>query len=347
MATTLGDIARKAGISVSTVSRVLNKKTAHSRISRDTERLVLKTAKELDYRPNQLARGLRLKRTHTLGLVVPDIANPFFACIIKSIQVVSHSQGYSLVVCDTNETLDLEVEHSSLLVSKGVDGLIVFPVGQKASHLKTILASGVPLVVADRCFTELPVNSVSVDNYQGAFEAVEHLIARGHFRIAIILGLAETLTTRERLRGYCDALCKNGCTPDELLMVGNDYSERTGYVTTKMLLSMKSPPTAIFTTSDVITLGALKAIAEEGVSVPGDISLVAFDDLEGVEYFRCPITAVAQPKERIGEIAVKLLVEHMKSRVTGEPRNIVVKPKLIIRDSVSDLSRRKPEGRHQ
>lgn len=339
MATTLGDIARKAGISVSTVSRVLNKKTANSRISKETEKLVLKTAKELNYQPNQLARGLRLKRTHTLGLVVPDIANPFFACIIKSVQTVSHSLGYSLVVCDTNEDLALEVEHANLLLSKGVDGLIVLPVGQKASHLESIIKTGVPLVVADRGFEGLRVNSVLVDNYHGAFEAVRYLIEQGHIHIAIILGLPDTLPTRERLRGYRDALCKHGCTPEEDLIVGKDYGERTGYVMAKMLLSMKRPPTAFFTTSDLITLGTLKAIAEEHLNIPQDISLVAFDDLEAAEYFRCPITAVAQPKEHIGEVAVKLLIDQMKSHEDYEPRKIVLKPKLMLRDSVRSLSR--------
>ena len=338
MATTLGDIAHKAGRSVSTVSRVLNKKTANSRISRETERLVLKTAKELDYRPNQLARGLRLKKTHTLGLVVPDIANPFFACVIKSIQTASHRLGYSLVVCDTNEDLALEIEHSNLLLSKGIDGLIVCPVGQNESHLLAILKTGMPMVVVDRCFDGLPASSVVVDNYRGAYEAVEHLVQRGHSRIAIILGLPDTFPTRERLRGYRDALCKHGCTPDERLIVGDNFGERTGYVMTKTLLNMKPPPTAFFTTSDLITLGALKAIAEDNANIPEDFSLVAFDDLDGVEYFRCPITAVAQPKEHIGEIAVKLLVDQLKSRETSEPKKIVLKPKLIFRNSVRDLS---------
>jgi len=338
MAATLGDIARKSGTSVSTVSRVLNKKTAVSRISKETERLVLKTAKELNYRPNQLARSLRLKRTHTLGLVVPDIANPFFACIIKSAQTVSHSLGYSLVVCNTNEDLALEVEHSNLLLSKGVDGLIILPVGQKSAHLEGILKTGIPLVVADRCFDKLPVNTVLVDNYHGAFQAVEYLIGRGHLRIAVILGLPDTFTTKERLRGYHDALCAHGCALDDDVIVGKDFGTGTGYVMTKMLLSSKHPPTALFTTSDLITLGALKAIYEEQLNIPGDISVVAFDDLDSAEYFRCPITAVAQPKETIGKIAVKLLVDQMKQHENFEPRKIVLKPKLIIRDSVSYLS---------
>src|SRR5512141_25463 len=150
MAVTLKDIAKKSGLSISIVSRVLNKKTAKYRISKETEKLVLRTARDLNYRPNQLARGLRLKKTHTIGLVAPDLSNPFFAYIIKSAQGVAHQLGYTLVVCDTDESLPLEVDHVNLLWSKGVDGMVVMPVGQKCQHLETLVKNGVPVVMVDR-----------------------------------------------------------------------------------------------------------------------------------------------------------------------------------------------------
>jgi LacI family transcriptional regulator len=334
MAVTLHDIAKQAGVSVSTVSRVLNKKSVNSRISKQTEKLILKTAKELNYRPNQLARGLRLKRTHTIGLVVPDIANPFFAFIIKSVQTVSHKLGYTLVVCDTDENLPLEIEHSQMLLSKGVDGLIVLPVGQKFSHLEGLLRNGVPLVVVDRSFTGLNSSTVVIDNHAGAFEATELLIKNGHRRSAIIQGLPDTFTASGRLQGFLDAHAKYGIPVDRRLIVGRDFRKETGYIETKFLLSLEDRPTAIFTTGDLITLGALEAIMEEGVEVPRDVSIVAFDDIESASYFRCPITAVAQPKENMGEIAVKLLLEQIRNPNNFEPKRIVLKPKLIIRESV-------------
>jgi LacI family transcriptional regulator len=339
MAVTLHDIARKSGVSVSTVSRILNKKSDRCRISKETEKRVQKAAKELDYRPNQMAQGLRLKKSHTIGLVVPDISNPFFASILRSIQNHAHRMGYSCLVCDTEEDLNLEIEHTRLLRDKRVDGLIVMPVGQKSDHLSSLVKNGVPLVVADRGFEELKVSSVVVDNYRGSYEAVSHLIEHGHSRIAIIQGLPDTYTARERLRGYKDALAHHGFPVDDCLIVGKDFRKENGYLEAKLLLRMQPRPTAIFTTSDLITLGALQAAYEEGLNIPADISMVAFDDVEGVEYFRCPITAVAQPKEAMGETAVGLLVEQLRAQTKSEPKRILLKPELVIRDSVADVPR--------
>lgn len=338
MAVTLVDIARKSGLSVSTVSRVLNKKTKKYRISRDVETTVLRAAKELNYRPNQLARSLRLKKTQTIGLVAPDISNPFFAQIIKTIQTEVHKRHYSLVVCDSDENLELEVEHTNLLFSKGIDGLIVMPVGQQYQHFVFLLENGVPVVTVDRGFDELKTNMVVIDNYGGAFQAVEHLLTRGHRRIAIIQGLPDTFTSIGRLQGYRDALKKFGVAVDENLIVGRDFRKESGYIETKFLLQSAKPPSALFTTSDLITLGALQAITEEGLDIPGDISLVAFDDLESAEFFHCPITAVAQPKETLGEVAVKLLSDELSNPGQHELRKIVLKPTLILRNSVGTIS---------
>lgn len=338
MAVTLNDIAKMSGLSVSTVSRVLNKKTQKYRISKEVEKIVLKAARELNYRPNQLARGLRLRKTHTIGLVAPDLSNPFFAQIVKTIQTELHKLGYSLVVCDSDENPELEVEHTGLLCSKGVDGLIVMPVGQEYRHFQSLLEDGIPLVMVDRGFDELKTNMVLIDNYGGAFEAVEHLIEHGHRRIAIIQGLPGTFTSMGRLRGYVDALKKHAIPVDENLIVGRDFRKENGYIETKVLLNGMNAPTALFTTSDLITLGALQAISEEKLEVPRDISIVAFDDLESADYFRCPITAVAQPKETLGEMAVKLLIDELSSPGRRETRKIVLKPTLILRNSVGRVS---------
>lgn len=338
MAVTLNDIAKMSGLSVSTVSRVLNKKTQKYRISKEVEKIVLKAARELNYRPNQSARGLRLRKTHTIGLVAPDLSNPFFAQIVKTIQTELHKLGYSLVVCDSDENPELEVEHTGLLCSKGVDGLIVMPVGQEYRHFQSLLEDGIPLVMVDRGFDELKTNMVLIDNYGGAFEAVEHLIEHGHRRIAIIQGLPGTFTSMGRLRGYVDALKKHAIPVDENLIVGRDFRKENGYIETKVLLNGMNAPTALFTTSDLITLGALQAISEEKLEVPRDISIVAFDDLESADYFRCPITAVAQPKETLGEMAVKLLIDELSSPGRRETRKIVLKPTLILRNSVGRVS---------
>lgn len=339
MAVTLKDVANRSGLSISIVSRVLNKKTATYRISSESEQLVLKTAKELNYRPNQLAVGLRLKKTHTIGLIAPDLSNPFFAAIVKSAQVVAHKLGFSLVVCDTDEDVKMEVEHVNLLHSKGVDGLILLPVGQESGHLHFLENQSFPFVLVDRVFPGLNANSVTIDNYNGALQAVEYLIGFGHRQIAIVQGLPNTHTNNERLRGYRDALSRHGIAVDDSLIVGSDFRKRNGYVETKFLLGRHQKPTAIFTTSDLITLGALEAIAEEGLNVPGDVSVIAFDDIESAEFFRCPVTVVSQPRERIGEVAVKLLTEQIHSPRKLDPRQLVLKPDLIVRDSVGTAHR--------
>ncbi len=335
MSTTITDIATKTHCSVSTVSRVLNKQAKKYRISKEKERVILQAAKELNYRPNHLARGLRLKKTQTIGLVVPDISNPFFAHVTRVIQTFAYSSGYSLIVCNTDENLQTEIDQIELLRSKGVDGFIIMPVGVRYSHLQTLLEDEIPLVLLDRCYDDLQTNSVIVNNYKGAFEAVEHLLGFGHSRIAIIQGLADTHTNRARLQGYRDALQKYSIPLDENLIVGNDFRKQNGYIETKILLKLEHPPTALFTTSDLITLGALQAINEEGCRIPDEISLVSFDDTDFAPFLNAPLTAVSQPKELMGEIAVKLLIEDLKSQGHKEKKRIVLEPQLIIRKSVA------------
>ena len=334
MSVTLNDVAERAGVSVSTVSRVLNRKAAKYRISADTQAVILQAAEELGYKANHLARGLRLKKTHTIGLIAPDISNPFFAYVIKQVQHIAHGLGYSLIVCNTDENLEMEVEQVNLLYRKRVDGLIAMPVGQQYDHFEEWMERDVPLVMLDRCFDALSVDSVVVDNYRGAYQATEHLIAFGHERIALVQGLPGTYTNTARLQGYRDALNAHGIEVDEALVVGGDFRRERGYIETKLLLGLDPAPTAIFATGDLITLGALQAIYEEGLTIPDDISLLSFDDFDFAAFLRCPLTTVQQPKEAMGEMAVKLLVERFDNG-EKERRRIVLQPRLIVRESVA------------
>lgn len=336
MSTTLNDIAAEAGVSVSTVSRVLNGKAGKYRISEATCALIRQKAEELNYRPNHLARGLRLNKTNTIGLLAPDISNPFFASIIKRVQGIAHGLGYSLFVCNTDENLELEVEHVNLLYKNRVDGLIAMPVGQAYDHFAEWQERGLPLVLLDRCFDEFAAHSVVVDNYSGAYTAIEHLIAHGHVRIGMIQGLPGTYTNTERLRGYRDALRAHGLAVDESMIVGSDFREENGYIETKLLLNREDPPTALFATSDLITLGVLQVLDEENMRVPDDISVLTFDDFDFAPHLRCPLTAVRQPKNMMGEMAVKLLMGQFQDEAQ-EPRRIVLKTQLHTRASVARL----------
>lgn len=245
------------------------------------------------------------------------------------------------MVCDTDEDLSQEIEHIKLLVSNGIDGLVIMPVGQKYDHFEFLLKRDIPFVLVDRCFDELNASSVVVDNYKGAYWAVEHLCNMGHSRVAMIQGLQNTYTNNKRVQGYRDALRQYGIDIDENLIVGKDFRKESGYIETKFLLNMVERPTAIFATSDLITLGVLQAISEENLCVPDDISLVAFDDIDFAPFLVAPLTTVTQPRELMGEIAVKLLVEQMSKPENKEVKRIVLNPKLVIRNSVKMLASNK------
>ncbi len=341
MPVTLKDIAERSGVSISTVTRVLNDKARQYRISDETSQLVEKTARKLKYRPNQLARGLRLKKTQTLGLLAPDISNPFFAYITRRIQNIAAEHNYSIVICNTNEDQDIEIEQTQLLLSKGIDGFIIMPVGLSFKHLQNIKKEGVPVVLIDRCFEELPFHSVVIDNYEGAYSAVEHLIEYGHERIAMIQGLPHTYTNNGRVEGYLDALHRHKIKSSKNYIVGSDFGKENGYRSAQKLLSLKKPPTAIFLSSDLIALGALEAIYERDLKIPNDLSLVAFDDIDFAPFLVSPLTVVSQPKDQLGEIAVNLLIQQIKNPNTGKPVTEILKPHLVVRGSVKKIPRHK------
>jgi len=331
------DIADKAGVSASTVSRVLNDQSEKYRISSRTKKLVLKTAHDLNYRPNELARGLRLNRSHTIGLIVPDISNPFFAYIIHVIQIHASQSGYSLIVCNTNENIETEIEQIELLRRKGIDGYIILPVGTRYGHIQELLQNNKSVVILDRSIEELNADTIVIDNYLGSFKAVEHLIENGHTRIAIIKGLPNTYTTSERLKGYKDALKKYSIPLNEDYIVGKDFRKENGYTETKFLLKLENPPSAIFATSDLITLGTFEAIFEMKLNIPQDISIVAFDDIDFAPFLISPLTLIKQPREEMAETAVKFLIDDIKFKNKRERKRLVLEPQLIIRDSVKKL----------
>jgi LacI family transcriptional regulator len=339
MPVTLRDIAERSGVSVSTVTRVLNDKAREYRISDETSQLVLKTARRLKYRPNQLARGLRLKKTHTIGLLAPDIANPFFAYVTRQIQNIAAEKDYSIVICNTNENQDIEIEQTQLLLSKGIDGFIIMPVGLSFKHLLNVKKEGVPVVLIDRCFEELPFNSVVIDNYRGAYEAVNHIIEYGHDRIAMIQGLPHTYTNNGRVAGYRAALREHKINFNRNYLVGTDFGKENGYISAKALLSQKKRPTALFLSSDLIALGALEAIFELGLRIPDDVSLVAFDDIDFAPFLVSPLTVVSQPKDQIGERAVNLLIDQIGKINSRRTKTEILQPELIIRGSVKRITR--------
>ena len=334
---TLKDIAEKVGFSVSTVSRVLTGRGADYRISDDTQEKILEAAMELNYRVNPLARGLRLQKTMTIGLVIPDISNPFFAQIARRVESVGRKNGYSTILCDSDDDTAREMQSIEILRQHKVDGLIISTVGQSANHLISVFQKGIPMVIVDRIFPDLGIPFVTSDSYQGSFDAISYLIENGHKEIACVQGLLNTFPSIQRVRGYVDAHKKYNLPLDEALIVGDSYGKQNGYIEMKLLLQLKERPTAVFSCSNLISLGILQAISEEGLSVPDDVSIISFDEQPYSNFLATPMTTVVQQTEEMGSLAVRMLIDQINSKQNTQSRSIVLPTKIIIRDSVKTI----------
>lgn len=331
------ELADYLGLSATTVSRVLNGKASSFRISDATSKKVLEAASLLHYRPNKIARGLKLTRTETLGLIIPDIANPFFASIAKIIELESRKRGYSLILCDSLDDTATEQELLQLMWGRKVDGIIIAPVGLQHEHIDAISQMGIPVLIIDRIFPDNQLPYVTTDNYNGAYEAVKYLIKHGHTRIACIQGIHGISANTLRVKGYLDALSEHAIMPDKSYIVGQDFGEENGYIQTRMLMSRMNPPTAILALSNLISLGILRALKETGLRIPNDVSLISFDEQPYSAFLSTPLTTIEQPWGDIALLAVHRLLEQIEKPSEQEEIGIVLKPRLIVRDSVRSI----------
>lgn len=332
---TLVSIAEKAGCSVSTVSRVLGGNASKYRISQKTIDRVMKEAEKADYTPSLLAKGLRTKKTDTIGLVLPSIENTFFAHIASVLVSEAKNYNYQIILADTQENEENEVRNISTLLARNVDGLVVIPCGSSPEKYNKILKKGVPIVLMDRCFLGLDsISNVSTDNYSGARLATEHLISKGHRNIVFIQGTPFLYPSKSRADGYRDTMKEHGL--EQFISVsGDDFSVQNGYIEAKLLLSRKVRPTAIFAGSNQITLGCIKAIKEAGLKVPEDISLIAFDDNILFDYLEPGITCIAQPIEEMSLLALKILIDQIES--DSAPVSVLIPPRIVARNSIKKL----------
>lgn len=342
MKVTLKTIADSIGVSTTTVSRVLNNQSKKYRISDDTQELILKKAKEIGYIPNQVARGLRLKKSNIIGLIIPDISNPFFAQLAHSVENEARKKGYSIILSDTQDYAELEIETLRLLQSRNVEGIIICPNSRNISHLQKVIKSNMALVVIDRYIEGLECPYVISDNYNGTIDAITHFVKNNHKIISCIQGQQNTSVNDERVRGYKDTLKKHNLPFDESYLVGDSFGERNGYVSAKLLLSKTPRPSAIFACSNLISLGAMRAIFEEGLKIPEDISMISFDDQPYSEYLATPMTVVVQQTREMGQIGFKLLLAQLSQSSPAEAEGVVLPTKLMLRSSVANL---KPKGK--
>lgn len=328
------DIADKTGLSTTTVSRVLNGKAEQYRISKKSQQRIKEAAKELNYTPNQFAANLRTGKSGTLALIVPSLNNPFFAGIASEINTELRKFNYITIISDSDENPEIEKMEIQQLIARNIEGLIIVPCGEQHEHIKSLHDQGLPVVCIDRYFEELNIPYVSTDNYMGAYAATKHLIENGHSIIACIQGVQHSTPNRLRIKGFSDAMREEGL--ESYNIVGDDFTFQNGYLETKLLLQHKERPTAIFTLSNTIAMGCMKALKEENIKVPDDISLITFDDHPYLDYLSTPLSCIAQPVSDISKIAVKFLFSKIKNQEV-KTSQALLRPTLKMRDSVKRI----------
>jgi len=333
---TIKDIARRLNISPSTVSRALSD---HCDISKKTKARVIKLAHELNYQPNSIAQSLKSSKSRVIGVIVPAIQNYFFPEIVSTIEDVLFSAGFTIIVCQSNESYERELSNIQALTSNRVAGLLaaVSQTTKKFDHFKQLKKKNIPLVLFDRDCEGVDAPLVKVDNYAGATQAMRYLFDCGYSKIAHLAGLQHVSTAKKRYRAYCDALQEKGVAYRSDYVTFGRFFESDGYDHTEALLHLPDPPEAIFAVNDTVAFGAYKKIKSLGLSIPEDIALVGYDDIPFMRSLDPPITTVRQPMAEIGRQAANLLLEQMGYQVDQANLKTVLQPELIIRDSVSIL----------
>ena len=322
---------------MATVSYVIN---GTKPVAPQTAARVRRAMEELDYYPNAAAQSLRTRTTHAIGAVISDITNPFFATLVRGIEDCARENGYSVLICNTSESLENERLYLELLCRRRVDGLILAPTGKNDELIHRLIQRKMHIVFIDRVPPDLPAPAVLSRNEEGAYLATSHLIQYGHRRIGIVLGLPDVSTTKERYWGYLKALRDHGIPPDPSLVVHGHSGAVAAREACKALLSRADPPTALFATNNLMTIGAMQAIRESGLKCPGDISLVGFDDFEWAEAFDPPLTTVAQRPYKIGWRAAQLLLAMIKGQPEAKTCVVRLEVELKVRGSVAP-----PRGR--
>ncbi|MCC5908697.1 MAG: LacI family DNA-binding transcriptional regulator [Balneolaceae bacterium] len=324
-------IAKLAGVSTATVSRVLN---GSDKVKDQTAEKVLKVADELNYRMDHVARRMKVKQSDSLviGLIITDIDNSFFANVAKGVEDVAYKNKHVLMICNTNEDPGKEKFFLNSMLSEKVSGIIMVPTSGNETFLKSINLEGFPMVMVDRKVKSMNVDTVSINNETGGFQATEQLIKNGHRRIGIICGIKGLTNTEERFNGYKKALEQAGIPFDEELVVFGNYVERGGREALKKLIALDEPPTAIFSTNNLMTLGCLKELYMQKIRIPDEMALVGFDDSAWAEAMIPPLTTIKQPGYELGVNAAELLIKRLNNKNSSK-LNIVLNPELIVRES--------------
>jgi len=333
---TIKDIARALDISPSTVSRALKD---HPDISQKTKQAVKQLAEELNYQPNAIALNLRQRRTHTIGVIIPEIVHFFFSTIISGIEDVAYEAGYSVIVSQSNESLEREKMDTQALFNNRVDGMLISMSRETTEyeHFESIFKKGMPMVFFDRVCDKLDTSRVIVDDFDGAYQATEHLIQNGYKRIAHLGGPLSLSISRMRFEGYKAALEKYNIPLDDSLVLSDNSFEDVENATemTNMLLDMKNPPDSLFAINDNAALGAMIAVKQHKLKIPEEFGVAGFSNWRFTTLTEPPLTTVDQPGFAMGQEAARLLIKEIESDedVAVKPETITLKTNLIVRES--------------
>lgn len=324
---TLKMVAERAGVSVNTASRAINNK---SDINEETKKRVLKVAQELGYVQNATAVALRTKKTRTLGVVIADNRNPFYAEVLNGIEEAAREKNYHIILANTQRDYQKEEEAINLLLAKRVDGLLITPVQDRNDDIKKLIEANIPFVIVGRDFENIEVDAIYNDEVKGGFFATEYLIKKGHKRIAFINGFLHKSPAQGRLEGYKKALKEHGIPLVDMMVSVGDIDVEDGYERTKQMLEKNLDFTAIFAYNDMMAFGAMQVIKEKGLRIPEDIGLVGYDDIPFSSLISPSLTTIKLKKQELGAESVKLLL----SRINGsreKMKKIMLNVELIVR----------------
>jgi len=330
---TIRDVAKRAGISTTTVSHVINKTRF---VAESTQEAVMNAIKELNYSPSAVARSLKVNQTNTIGLLAVSNDSPYFAEIIHAVEKSCYDKGYTLILCNSQNEPERQRSYLAMLAQKRVDGLLVM-CSEYPPSLLALLESynNIPMMIMDWGKSSDFIDNIEDNSFEGAYMAVKYLIERGHRDIGTITGYLNEHTGRERQNGFLKALKEANIETPSDWIIKSDFQPEYGYQAMQKILAQKKRPTAIFCGGDVIAMGAICAIEEAGLSVPEDISVIGYDNIKTSRFFNPPLTTIHQPKERLGQMALDMLLDRIINK-REEFHAIELVPELIERKSVAD-----------
>lgn len=330
MTVTIKDVAKKVGVSYATVSRALTGKYG---VRDKTREKIIAVAQAMGYTPNAIARGLVKKQTHTIGLIIPDITNPFYPEVARGIEDQAKASGYSVFLCNTNYEIQREADYLNLLAEKRVDGIIMAPISNQSALRLEEAGNLIPVVYVTKRVSGNAVSFVVIDDERGGFIATKYLIEQGYKTIGYIGPDENGNDSGERLAGFRAAFKKFGISVQSRYVRIADFKRETGYNAIIRMIEAGNFPRAVFAGNDLLAIGMIQGVKEKGLSVPGDIAIIGFDNIPLAAFPEIRLTTIHQPKYEMGQMAADILLEKIKDRTEGRPRRVILEPELIVRSS--------------